>query len=765
MAAGGPGGGMKRAPGRGRARAARTTAIAIALLAAGLALRLWHIGYGLPDLLDEAIPFKTALRMWAGEGRVDWNPHFFNYPSLTIYLQLLVQGLTLMVGRTLHHYASLADYLTAYETDPTQMVIAARMVGVIADAVTLIAVVRIGERMRRGAGLVAAAVVAIAPTMILTSRAIYTDTPMTAFAVVALERMLSWRATGRHGALIAATVCSGLAAGCKYPAAVLVVPLAWVLLERRGARALPVWALACVAALGVFLISSPYVVLDFAQFRKDFAFESLHMAQGHLGSADRRGFLFQLGTLARDIGWPGLALLGASLAFTLRHPRTHADRAALWLFLLPLGAAISLARVEAERYLMPLIPVAALLAAAAAVDLFGSLGRVRRFAPVLAALSLVLPVLPAGVRTGASGRGDTQAEARRWCESHLKPEDLLLREGYSGELLTRQRVAVVRSSRGFAAAGEAFRRRFLARRTYASVDLPLVVAGQATAVLELPDGTKRRLVVYPHPQEINQIFYDLRLLHGVDYVFTSGAIRGRYQAQPSSFPAQCRLYAFLDSSAVLAARFDPGGDVTGPEIRVYRLGERARAALERLGDLDPLWWAATVPRPYRIEFESVAVPPERRSGGALREPDGWPAPWVLGLEAFFASNVRPFAEVMAYDFAGLGRLAAALPLAEAIHLMRPAEVLPCLAYVTCAGELGAWREANVAIERTLALAREADPLLPYLRLQHGRALSRLGAAAAARGELEWVAGRAEAASDVGREARAELARLAQRDRR
>jgi hypothetical protein len=530
-------------------------------------------------------------------------------------------------------------------------------------------------------------------------------------------------------------------------------------------RALPLWALACVAALGVFLISSPYVAIDFAQFRKDFAFESLHMAQGHLGSADRRGFLFQLGTLARDIGWPGLALLGASLAFTLRHPRANADRAALWLFMLPLGVAISLARVEAERYLMPLIPIAALLAAAAAVDLFGRIGRVRRFAGALAALSLALPVLPAGVRTGASGRDDTQVEARRWCESHVKPEDLLLREGYSGELLTRQRVAVVRSSRGFGAASAPFQRRLLARRTYSSVDLPLVVAGQATAMLDLPDGTKRRLVVYPQPQAINQIFYDLRLLHGVDYVFTSGAIRGRYEAQPSSFPAQRRFYAFLDSSAVLAARFDPGGDVTGPEIRVYRLGERARASLERLGDLDPLWWAATVPRPYRLEFESVAVPPEGRTGGALRRPDGSPAPWVLGLDAFFASNVRPFAERMAYDFAGLGRMAAAMPLAEAIHVMRPAEVLPCLAYVACAAELGAWREANVAIERTLARAGGADPLLPYLRLQHGRALSRLGAASAARGELEWVAGRAPAASDVGRDARAELERLANRGRR
>jgi len=399
-------------------------------VAAGIALRMWRIGAGLPDFLDEAIPWKTALKMWVDERRVDWNPHFFNYPSLTIYLCLFLQKLAFAIGHALGRYTTAADFLMDYEIDPSTLVIAARTMGVAFDVLTLVMVARIGERLMRWAGVLAAALVALAPTMIVTSRAIYTDTYMAAFALWALERMLAFRDRGRPSQLVAATVLSGLAAGSKYPAALLLVPLAWVLIERRGLRGLLPWALAWVAALGVFLITSPYVVLDFGRFLKDFGFESFHMSQGHLGSAGRRGFLFQLQTLAGDIGWIGVALLVVSLGATLAAPRRRGDRAALWLFLLPVGLAISLARVEAGRYSVPVIPVAATLAAVAALDLAQRFAARRAaLAGAVAAAALIVPVAPGGLTAAASGRDHTQAQARRWCEANVPEPALLLQEG------------------------------------------------------------------------------------------------------------------------------------------------------------------------------------------------------------------------------------------------------------------------------------------------------------------------------------------------
>src|SRR5262249_47236639 len=147
-----------------------------------------------------------AFKMWLDERRVDWNPHFFNYPSLTIYLCLFVQKGAYVLGHALGHYSRVADMLMDYEMDPSPLVIAARTMGVLFDALTIAMAVRIGERLTRWAGVVAAALVALSPTMIATSRAIYTDTYMTAFAVCALERMLAFRAEGKASQLAAAAV-------------------------------------------------------------------------------------------------------------------------------------------------------------------------------------------------------------------------------------------------------------------------------------------------------------------------------------------------------------------------------------------------------------------------------------------------------------------------------------------------------------------------------------------------------------------------------
>ena len=63
--------------------ASRLIACAVVLFAA--ALRSWRVTQGLPVFYEEAIPFRRALDMWTTVPGIDWNPHFFHYPSLTLY--------------------------------------------------------------------------------------------------------------------------------------------------------------------------------------------------------------------------------------------------------------------------------------------------------------------------------------------------------------------------------------------------------------------------------------------------------------------------------------------------------------------------------------------------------------------------------------------------------------------------------------------------------------------------------------------------------
>src|ERR1044072_6437108 len=85
-------------------------------------------------------------------------------------------------------------------------------------------------------GLVAAFLLACPPSMIATSRAIYTDPIMLVLALAALDRMQAYRAGDGVAALLFVSALVGLAIGAKYPAVVLLLPLAWTLARSHAAR-------------------------------------------------------------------------------------------------------------------------------------------------------------------------------------------------------------------------------------------------------------------------------------------------------------------------------------------------------------------------------------------------------------------------------------------------------------------------------------------------------------------------------------------------
>src|SRR5262249_17023391 len=76
-------------------------AAAAAVLAVALVVRVARLTEGLPAFLDEAQPLRQALKMWRAENVVDWNPHFFVYPSLAIYFHLALQWIQIGMGKAL----------------------------------------------------------------------------------------------------------------------------------------------------------------------------------------------------------------------------------------------------------------------------------------------------------------------------------------------------------------------------------------------------------------------------------------------------------------------------------------------------------------------------------------------------------------------------------------------------------------------------------------------------------------------------------------
>src|SRR6188472_3344417 len=83
------------------------TGLAAALIAAAL-LRFWALPQGIPFgvQVDEPEVLLRAVRMMKTG---DLNPHFFDYPSLYMYLQALVAVVRFLVGAMQGQWAGLAQ--------------------------------------------------------------------------------------------------------------------------------------------------------------------------------------------------------------------------------------------------------------------------------------------------------------------------------------------------------------------------------------------------------------------------------------------------------------------------------------------------------------------------------------------------------------------------------------------------------------------------------------------------------------------------------
>ncbi len=736
-----------------------------ALAAVARLLRLWHIAHGLPDFTEEAIPFREALKMWGWQtGHTDFNPHFFHYPTLTIYIHFALQKFHYALGLISGRYLVPADFWLAVQHQPTLPVVLARLVTVAADVAAVIAVWSLAERLRPGAGWIAGALMVFAAPLVATSRLIFVDPVQAVLSIWAVERMVTYQDNGRRSSLMAAVILVGLAASAKYNAGLLVLPLGWALWSRGGWHALTRWPLAAGAAVLVFLATSPYVLLDFNTFRADFAFERRHMIEGHLGTLGTAGAGFLLETALRQLGPGALLLLAGRLATLPWRWRSGAGRreTTLWLALIPAIASVAFFRMTAIRYLVPLIPFAAVLIALAALSVVDKLTAKTdwrwRLAAALTLTVVLAPVVVSGVRTAASGADTTRSQAVRWCEAHLTADDLILQETYGAPLRTFFDTQQAVLHPAFAAASEPAQRRFLAARHFRSVPLPMAASGRFTVDLAYSSGTDHRLLIFPHAPDLNQVFYEPALLRGIDYFVQSSGVSRRYERDPERYRPQKQLYDLLATRAEVAASFQPHDNVGGPTITVYRLGDGFQTALSRqYAYLDPYWWAAAVPLKYRLEAERL-LDPEQSSRGSVRKPDGRPATWVLPLERLFDQQIAPFLLRTAHYYAELGRHDDAVRNAGCVLAMTPTSLPANLIYARSQAHRDRLDIAIAVLENGIRARRAGGLSVAQVRLELAVMQQRAGDLPAARAELNGLLAEEPDAS-VATRARDLLARI------
>jgi len=386
-----------------------------ALLAGALLLRLWGIRQGLPYAYnsDENAHFVPKAIGLFGHS---WNPDYFVNPPGYTYLLHLVFAVA---------YGGRLGVSKAFAANPTDVFTVARVVAAVCGTVAVGLLYSAGARLfDRRTGLLAAAVLAVAFLPVFYSHLALNDVPTLVGVCLALAGVGGILRHDRRRDYVVAGIGLGLGCATKYTAGIVLLPILAAALA-HGRAALGRLALAAVAGVLAFAVANPYALLDFSAFRNGLNHQNAASngeQGGKLGLTTHSGIVYYLWTLTWGLGWaPAIAALGGSVGLAVR------DRARFWILVPAPVAFLFFMGLQGRffgRWLMPILPILCLLAAAAAfmaVDWLAA--RAPAWRPVLVALAgaaLCLQGALYSVHLGAVlSRDDTRNIARAWMVAHV----------------------------------------------------------------------------------------------------------------------------------------------------------------------------------------------------------------------------------------------------------------------------------------------------------------------------------------------------------
>ena len=356
----------------------RIDPLAAVVTALALALRVPLVLAALPGVgnSDEPLNISVGLRM-ASHGTLD--AHTYRYPGL---LYEVVAGVTTAFRAVgIHvpaHGAMRIENLGVAHTDSRTLMVAIRLVGVMASVATCLLVwaavrevlkaAELPERRVRVAAAVAAATMAVSP--LATANSAYATPDVYAALAVALTLYGATRVL--RSARYAELLCGlgvGIALGAKYlAAAVLPVVVAYALSPQREKRAIRIVRVAAIAA-AVFALTTPGIVTHPLGVMDGLRSEAVHYQDGHVG-AQGGAPGYYLSALFRD---QPLLLGAAAVAVAAMFRNAGLIRRTLivaFAYAIPQFLLLAVMTVRFDRNLVPLTPALAVLAGVAVPAVF-----------------------------------------------------------------------------------------------------------------------------------------------------------------------------------------------------------------------------------------------------------------------------------------------------------------------------------------------------------------------------------------------------------
>ncbi len=495
------------------------TGLAWVLIVAAL-LRFWGLNNGIPFAVGVDEP-EIMARVVAMLKTGNFNPHFFDYPGLTFYMQVPIAIARFLLGAIVGRWQSLD------QVDTGDFYLWARALTAALGVATVFLTYQIGMRWGARHALLGAGLLAVLPMHVRESHFVLADVPATFFATLTLLLSLIAHEKGNARAFMWAGAAAGLTIASKYNAGlVILLPLiaAWMTLPASPSRLVCAGA-ALGGSIAAYLIGAPYSLLDLPAFLNGFA----HLTSAYRppsGPQPESGASIYFKHLLLTLGWPAMLLLLSGLALGIVRAVKGPGRVR-WTLLVVFPVlyfyTISGRGLIFGRYLLPLLPFVCMLAAIAVVS---GVSLLRRFdiprtpRRVLITGLTIAALLPPAWRSVSFDRTMSQRStsemAYNWILLNIPAKSNIVVEKFD---------------------------------------------------LRLSDS----LYHLRYVNDLSNETYDDYLRDGVDYLLASSQAFGPVLDAPQNAPAHYARYRALFDQAQETFVVKPEPGRPGPELRVYHL--------------------------------------------------------------------------------------------------------------------------------------------------------------------------------------------------
>lgn len=423
--------------------------LGIVILAA--ILRLWGLSFGLPNLSrpdeNSVSKFDVQLIMqsfFVGQPTLD--PMFFHYPSLYLYLILILDTGFYLIGHMFGVFTDGNAFIGQYLNDWSLFHLIQRITSSIFGIATIPALIGLTGAVTRSrwTGLLAGFLMAVTYLHVRDSHFGVTDTTCVFFAVISLWLSVAYWRSGRLKPFYLAIMFAGLAATTKYPLGVaLGAPfLAYWFVQKRAGYSLrqlfeqPVLFRPILLGVVLFLVTffgcSPFILLDPVKFWEDVGAQGGAILSTNFSNLPPGGIYHLTFSLWYGMG-PLLAATGYMALFWMvwrsrNQPQGWEVHILLLSYLLAYFAINATTRYVYVRYAIPMIPILCLYAAWLVVTVSRQLQT--RVKIHVKAISLLIALLISAQSIAASiqinrlfTQTDTRSLARTWLLSRIKPPD------------------------------------------------------------------------------------------------------------------------------------------------------------------------------------------------------------------------------------------------------------------------------------------------------------------------------------------------------